>query len=143
MRTARILFFFAVTFLFLLPPVLVGDDCPCVPLSHLWVVKTCSDWNCASTELVLGNGDPHLFALPVGMDDGRWLIVRRVAAGVAVTDPSDPFQIEQFDKMTDGVARYASVPYDAKPVLLTTPDGHVLVMSLKPGREPRRRASSY
>lgn len=119
------------------------DACPCVPLTHLWVVKTCADWQCASTELAVANGDPQVIAIPVGMNDGRWIVIRRFASGAAAADPADPFQIEQFDGMTDGAARFAAITRDATPLLITAPDGRVLVMSLKPGSAPRRRAAGH
>jgi hypothetical protein len=89
---------------------------------------------------LLGNGDPQIFAVPIGIDDGRWLVVRRVAAGSAIADPAEPFQIEQFDGMSDGAAHFCTIARDAKPVLLTTPDGRVLVISLKASIATRRRA---
>ncbi|MEA2163627.1 MAG: hypothetical protein QOK37_1754 [Thermoanaerobaculia bacterium] len=141
MKSARVVSFAAAVLLS--ASMLAADDaCPCVPLSHLWVVKTCHDWNCASTELLLGNGDPQIFAVPIGMEDGRWLVVRRVAAGAAITDPAEPFQIEQFDGMNDGAGRFRTIPRDGKPVLLTTPDGRVLVLSLK-AAGARRHATAH
>ena len=57
------------TFLFILStaalvvPLSAQNACPCVPLTHLWIVKTCPDWNCVNTELLLANGDPQVIAL--------------------------------------------------------------------------------
>jgi hypothetical protein len=109
----------------------VSADCPCVPLTHLWIVKTCADWNCASTELVLANGDPQVIAMPVGMADGRWLVIRRFAAGSAVQDQNDPFQLAQFDHMNTAVDHYTAMTTDMRPQLMTAPDGQILVMALK------------
>jgi hypothetical protein len=138
-RTALILFAVLLT----VPMLSAQDACPCVPLTHLWVVKTCADWQCAATELAVANGDPQVIAVPVGMNDGRWLVVHRYTGGAVTVDPTDPFQIEQFDGMTDGAARFAAIGRDSSPLLLTAPDGHVLVMSLKPGSVPRRRAAGH
>jgi hypothetical protein len=109
----------------------VSADCPCVPLTHLWTVKTCADWNCANTELVLANGDPQVIALPVGMSDGRWLVIRRFASGGAVQDQNDPFHIEQYDGMATAVDHYGAISTDMRPQLMTAPDGQVLVIALK------------
>jgi hypothetical protein len=136
-KAALILF----SLLLAVPMLSAQNACPCVPVTHLWIVKTCADWQCASTELAVGNGDPQVIAIPVGMNDGRWLVVRRLASGAAAADPTDPFQLEQFDGMTDGAARFAAIGHDSSPLLITAPDGHVLVMSLKPASEPRRRAA--
>jgi hypothetical protein len=115
--------------------------CPCVPLTHLWIVKTCPDWTCASTELAVANGDPQVIAVPVGMNDGRWLIVHRLAVGAAI-ESGDPFSLEQFDGMTNAVQRFTALSTDHKPMLMTAPDGQVLVMSLRQP-EPRRRAAAH
>jgi hypothetical protein len=109
----------------------VSADCPCVPISHLWTVKTCADWNCASTELAVANGDPQVIAVPVGMADGRWLVVRRFAAGGAVQDQNDPFRLNQYDAMNTAVDHYTAMSTDMRPQLMTAPDGQVLVIALK------------
>jgi hypothetical protein len=115
-------------------------DCPCIPITHLWVVKTCSDWNCASTELAVSNGDPQVIAVPVAMEDSRWLIVRRFASGAAIDVNDDSFQIRQFDGMDGAVTYYSAVPREHHPMLITAPDGQILVISMKQS-EPRRRAT--
>src|SRR4051794_41565327 len=99
------------------------NACPCVPITHLWIVKTCPDWTCASTELAVANGDPQVIAVPVGMSDGRWLIVRRLAAGAAI-DSRDPFPPEQFDGNTGAGQRLSAVPNGHKTILVDAPDGH-------------------
>jgi hypothetical protein len=114
-------------------------DCPCIPLTHLWIVKTCSDWNCASTELAVASGDPQVIAVPVGINDSRWLVVRRFAAGAAIDVNDDSFQLKQFDGMDGAVTHYATIARDHHPMLMTAPDGQVLVLSTKQP-EPRRRA---
>ena len=116
-----------------LVPAAIADTnvCPCVPVTHLWVVKTCPDWTCASTELAVANGDAQVIAVPVGMDDGRWLVIRRVASGSFDDDGSDPYRMEQFDGFNPAALRFAGLNPDFKPVILTAPDGKVLVMSLR------------
>src|SRR5436305_7541467 len=116
-KTALILF----SLLLAVPTLSAQNVCPCVPVTHLWIVKTCADWQCASTELAVANGDPQVIAIPVGMNDGRWLVVRRLASGAAAVDPADPFQLEQFDGMADGAARFAAIPHDSSPALTTAP----------------------
>lgn len=116
-------------------------DCPCVPLSHQWIVKTCSDWNCASTELLLAGGDPQLFVVPVAMKDARWLVLRRLTAGAAVDASNDPFWLQQFDGMQGAINSYAKLTYDLHPMMMTAPDGQVLVIALKQA-ESRRRAAA-
>lgn len=117
----------------------VTAECPCIPITHLWVVKTCADWNCASTELLLANGDPQVIAVPVSLNDGRWLILRRFTAGSAIDVSDEPFELTQFDSMDGAVARFSAAARERHPMLMTAPDGQVLVISLKQP-EPRRRA---
>lgn len=116
--------------------------CPCVPLTKQWTVTTCDSWNCASSALVLANGDTFTFAIPVAENDHRWLIVKRLTAGTASQLPpaDDPFQIEAFDNMTVASSRYLGMPSEQRPMLMTAPDGHVLVLSLKTA-EPRHRVA--
>ena len=125
----RNLLLIAVTAALLAAP--MSADCPCIPLTHLWTVKTCADWNCANTELLLANGDPQVIAIPVGMADGRWLVIRRFVAGSAVQDQNDPFQLAQFDHMNIAVDHYTAMTTDMRPQLITAPDGQVLVMALR------------
>jgi len=124
-------------------PVLADQPaaCPCVPIAHLWIVKTCNDWNCAAAELAVANGDPQVIAVPVAMNDARWLVVRRFSAGAAI-DSGDPFRVEQFDGMTDAVQRFSALKADYKPMLMTAPDGQILVIGLRQP-EPRRRAAGH
>ena len=136
------------TFLFILStaalvvPLSAQNACPCVPLTHLWIVKTCPDWNCVNTELLLANGDPQVIAIPVGIGDHRWLLVRRFAAGGAIQDPNDSFRIQQFDGMDGAVGCYRGLGTDMRPLLMTAPDGQVLVIALRQSEPapPKRHA---
>ncbi len=120
----------------------LSADCPCVPITHVWVVKTCNDWNCASTEQTLAAGDPQVIAMPVALNDSRWLIVRRLAIGGAIDAGDDPFQVQQFERMDDAMTHYGAVTLDGRPMILTAPDGQILVISLKQP-EARRRAAVH
>jgi hypothetical protein len=126
----------------LAPAAMADNVCPCVPISHLWTVKTCADWTCASTELAVSNGDTQVFAVPVGMDDTRWLVVRRVASGSFSDSSDDPFRLEQFDGFGSAALRFSGMSTDLRPIIVTAPDGKVIVMSLRTA-EPKRRAVSH
>lgn len=125
-----------------LPLAAQENACPCVPVTHLWSVRTCTDWNCAAAELAVSNGDPQVIAVPVAMDDVRWLVVRRQAGGAVADSGTDPFQLEQFDKMGQALARFNTFEADHKPLLMTAPDGQVLVIALRTP-EQRRRAAKH
>lgn len=136
-RSPTRLLLLALTVAFIGIPALHAEDaCPCVPLPKAWVVKTCADWNCASTELLLANGDPLVFAIPVAVGDPRWLVIRRATGGVIIENPAEPFRVEQFDGMSKGFARFGEIDRLRQPLLLSAPDGQALVVFLK---EPERR----
>lgn len=131
----------AIVLLASIPNPIVADVCPCVPVTHLWAVKTCADWNCASTELAVANGNAEVFAVPYAIDDKRWVVLTRVTSGDYLPDTSDPFQVEEFDGMPAAAFRYGNIAADHHPMLVTSPDGKILVMSLRTQAEPRHRAS--
>ena len=139
MRLVSVVFFLGMT---LAPAVMADNVCPCVPITHLWTVKTCPDWTCVSTELAVGNGDTQVFAVPVGIDDTRWLVVRRVASGSFSNSTDDPFRLEQFDGFPSAAFCFTGISSDFKPMIVTAPDGKVLVMSLR-SAEAKRRAVSH
>ena len=103
--------------------------CPCVPVTKLWVSSVYENWNSAIAAMVNGNGDPTMIAMPVAMNDGRWMVVRQVTSG-NFSDNS-PFQVESFDGLADASARYAGIMSDFKPHILSSPDGRFLVISLR------------
>ncbi len=119
----------------------LSAECPCIPLTHLWVVKTCDDWSCASIELMHAAGDPQVIAVPVGLYDSHWLVLRRMATGSAIDVGNDPFELRQFDGMDGAMTHFATLPRERMPMMFTAPDGLILVISLKQG-EPRRRSTA-
>ncbi len=115
--------------------------CPCVPASKVWVVTVCDTWNCAMASLVRANGDPSVFAVPVAVDDGRWLVVRQVTSGTYIDN--SPFQVESFDGASEAIARYSALADALKPHIMSSPDGKFLVISLRqPEQTPARRRSA-
>lgn len=114
--------------------------CPCVPITHLWIVKECQTWNCAASALVMANGDKYTMTMPTGSDDFQWVVVQRIAAGTATTPPDSPFVIETFDTMNDASARFASVTSDFHPMMMTVPDGKVVVVSRRTSDAHRHAA---
>jgi hypothetical protein len=102
--------------------------CPCVPLSHEWIVTACDSWNCAAAATVLANGSPDVIAMPSGSDDFKWLVLRRVVSGSVTVSPNEPFKLEMFPALSDAAARFAAVDGALKPMLFTAPDGNVVVV---------------
>ena len=116
------------------------EACPCIPRENIWTIKTCDGFQCASTMLTAANGDPLTFIMPVGMDDARWIVMRRVVGGSYADDGSDPYQLEQFDGISVATARLASIASDHRPLIITAPDGMFLIASLKQAPAPKQRA---
>lgn len=125
-------------------PLSAQEACPCVPLTKLWVATVCETWNCASAALVTANGDRNTYAVPVvGDGEQRWLIVKQVKAGGYQDD--SPFQVEPFDGIAGASARFGALTDSYKPMIASSPDGKLLVISLRnpettPSTQtPRRR----
>jgi len=114
--------------------------CPCVPLSHEWVVETCDTWNCAASAAIVANGDPNVLTMPASTADGRWLVIKRVTSGSYIAPADAPFVVESFEGADGATARFAAMP-DHAPTLLSTPDGKFLVIMLK-NSSPKRRAAA-
>lgn len=114
------------------------DACPCVPLTHLWVVESCADWNCASSAVILANGDPYTIAMPTSSEEHRWVVVRRIVSGSSTDSGNGAYQLESFDGSSDGYARFAAIESNYRPLMMTTPDGKTIVLSLRQA-EPKRR----
>lgn len=109
------------------------NACPCVPVTHVWIVEACETWNCAVSAAILANGDKNVLTLPTGSDDLKWIVVRRVPAGSAYVPPDAPFQLETFDGASAATARFSALDQQAQPMMLTAPDGKFLVIMRAPG----------
>jgi hypothetical protein len=115
--------------------------CPCVPISHLWVVEACDTWNCAASAAIMANGDPNVLTVPAPTNDGRWLVVKRVATGSYTPNPDAPFVLESFDGVAGASARYAAVAGDHAPMILSVPDGKFLVIMRSDVAQKKRAAA--
>lgn len=104
--------------------------CPCVPITHLWVVKSCDSWNCAASAFI-GAGDANTFTVPTSSVNHPWIVLQRVTTGGGYVTPEDPFTLEHFDGMNDAVARFGAIGSELRPLVVTTPDGKWLVLSLR------------
>jgi len=114
--------------------------CPCVPISHEWVVTACETWNCAVSAVVLANGSSDVVTMPSGSDDFKYVVLRRVAVGSAIQPADAPFKLESFPTMTEAMSRYAAIDGALKPLLLTAPDGNVVIVTRS---QSRHRASAH
>jgi hypothetical protein len=103
--------------------------CPCVPISHQWIVEACDSWNCAAAATILANGDPYVLTLPTGDDEHKWVVVRRIVAGSATVSPDAPFSIETFDDGTAAMVRFNGIDHALHPMVVTGRDGKFLVIA--------------
>jgi hypothetical protein len=116
------------------------EACPCVPLEKKWVVDACADWTCALDAFMASGGDRYVVTVPAGTNDGRWIVVRKVASGAYIEPADAPFRIEAFDTVSTASDRFGAIPADHAPILMSSPDGKMLVISLKEaGPVDRRR----
>lgn len=116
--------------------------CPCIPVSHVWVVTACETWNCAQSAMILANGDPYVVSVPTGGSQFKWAVARRVVAGTVAVSPDDPFLIDSIPNASDAATRYGAIAPDMLPVMVTTVDGESLLIRLRaPDPQGRRRAA--
>ncbi len=119
-------------------PVEGQDVCPCVPVTHLWVVKSCDTFDCATSEFVISNGSPDTMVVPTTSSDAKWVVLQRVSSGSAIAlDPT--FKLESYDGWNDASARFAAIDSALKPMMLSSPDAKFLIV-VRNQAEPRRRA---
>jgi len=120
---------------------IVADPCPCIPISHLWTVRSCDTFDCASSEFTLSAGSGDYVIVPTSSTDVKWVVLQRVAAGTATS--SDPtFTLDAFDGFTDASLRYMTIASELKPMIMSAPDGRFLVIA-RQTPEPRRRAAGH
>jgi hypothetical protein len=130
--------FFAALLLLTSDSILADDKvCPCVPLTYEWVASPCETWECAQAALAVAHGDPYVVAMPTA-GSWKWVVLRRVVSGSFIVSPESPFGVELFDGVAEASARFASLDHDALPILMSTVDGKMVVVSLRPS--VRRRA---
>ena len=115
-----------------------SDPCPCVPVTHLWTIRSCDTFDCASSEFVLSNGSGDYVIVPTSSTDVKWIVLQRVASGTSTSvDPT--FNLETFDGFDGASVRFNTIAPDLKPIIMSVSDGRFVVVSRRIP-EPRRRA---
>ena len=122
----------------LLIPLVAGAQsiCPCVPVSHFWTVSSCDTWDCAASAFILGSGSPDVMVMPTSAD-AQWLVLRRVASGTEVVADSS-FTLDSFEGIGDAMTRYNGIDATLRPIMLSAPDGKILVVARRPPDTRRR-----
>jgi len=125
-------------------PTSAQNVCPCVPISHTWVVTACETWNCAQSTMILADGDPYVLSVPTGGSQFKWIIVRRIVTGTATVSPDAPFIIDSFTSASDAVSRFGVIAPEMLPIMVTTVDGDSLLIRLRaPDPQGRRRVVTH
>jgi hypothetical protein len=124
-------------------PAATPEACPCVPITHLWTAVTCETWDCAAAALAVAAGDPYTFAYPSGDPAHPWIVMRRLASGTSGDSGNDPFKVDMYDDFTGAAVAYMGIDHEMRPMLLSSPDGRMLVLSLREAPVPKRRASTH
>ncbi len=88
---------------------------------------------------MLSNGDQYMLAMPTGSDDFKWVVVKRIVAGSAIVSPDAPFKLDTFDGMGEALTRFDTVSRELQPMLLTVPDGKIVLIT-RAAAEKRRSA---
>ena len=115
-----------------------SDPCPCVPVTHIWTIRSCDTFDCAASEFTLSNGSGDYVIVPTSSTDVKWVVLQRVPSGTATT--SDPtFELETFDGFSDASIRFNTVAPDLKPIIMSVTDGRFVIVARRIP-EPRRRA---
>ena len=117
--------------------------CPCVPVAYEWVSSACDSWDCAVSAFVLSNGDKNVIVFPTKNIDFPWVVLRRVATGSAVVSPDAPYKVDGFDSMKPATDFFGGVDPVLHPMLLSVPDGRVLVVARTTGDKRHRAIGAH
>jgi hypothetical protein len=101
------------------------------PIRYTWIVTSTTDWNEAMSVLAVSNGDSGVIVVPAGMNEKRWLILRRVEQGSIYIPEDEPFGCEVFKAISDATDRSAAMHSCHSPLVMSVPDGNAVVMSLR------------
>ena len=126
----------------LVPTSSAQQACPCVPISHEWIVTACSSWECAS-EIVSSSERRTVVPMPTASSDYTWVVLRRVPTGSAIISPDAPYKVDGFDSLPVASAHFAAIHGDLNPILVTAPDGRILLVARTSPELRRRRISSH
>lgn len=101
------------------------------PIRYTWIATSCESWNCAAAALVLADGDKHLIVLPTGRNEVPWVILRRVEEGSIYVPEDEPFSCEVFTTSAAATAHYDGLEGCRGGMMLSVPDGRMVVASLQ------------
>ena len=115
-----------------------ASDQSSIPINFLWIASAWPSWDAAMTEMKGMDGGSAVMFLPTTSTEYPWLILRRHVGGSFHIPDDAPFTVETYEDVSVALARFSAFAPDHKAILVTTADGHTLVVSLN---GPKRRRS--
>jgi hypothetical protein len=128
-------------FLLLLAAASIQAEPTTNPIRYTWIATSCETWNCAASALVLANGDKYVIPMPTGNAARPWVILRRVEEGSIYVPENEPYACNVHENLTVASAAMAAIDSCHAPMILSVPDGRVVVTSLTNCEAGRRRAT--
>lgn len=99
------------------------------PTRYVWAATPCDTWGCAIAAMATANGDPYVVVLPTKSNTHPWVVLKRTEAGI-LDGPADPvFVTEAYSTMGEASARFSAIDSEKIPMLVTTVDGGMIVLS--------------
>ena len=108
------------------------------PPRFKWVATPCDTWTCALVAMAQSNGDPSVIILPTKSTAHPWVVLKRIEIGSVDVADEGPFMAECFGTMGEASARFASYDQEKIPILVTAPDGGMIVICLHETQTKRR-----
>ncbi|MDQ3281903.1 MAG: hypothetical protein M3Q69_10885 [Acidobacteriota bacterium] len=133
----RFLFTVALAFLSLQP--LAAEETT-KPVRYTWIATSCETWNCAAAALVLAGGDKYVIAIPTGVDERPWVVLRRVESGSIYIPDDEPFALDKFDSVSEATSFFNAMDGCRAPMIMNTPDHSAVVTALRNCNSLKRRA---
>lgn len=101
------------------------------PVRYTWVATSIDNWNDAAAALILAGGDGNVIAIPTGNASHPWLLLRRVEEGSIYIPDDEPRVCNVFATVTEASSHYLAIDGCHGPLLLSAPDGRLLVVALR------------
>ena len=106
------------------------------PPRYKWIATPCDTFGCAVAAMAQANGDRNVIILPTKSSAHPWLVLKRMEIGVVDVPDDGPFIAECFGTIGEASARFASVDKEEIPILITAPDGGMIVICLHDTQTP-------
>jgi len=113
------------------------------PPRYQWTAIPCAKWSCALAALAEADGNLFVLVLPTKSSEHPWVVLKRVEAGSIEGPLDETFSVECFGGMIEASSRYSAIDHVRVPMMVTTVDGGMLVVSLSDVNVTRRRSVGH